>query len=44
VIDALLLALVAFDRRRRLSARPYLLVLLAYFIIEAFWVTLGRPV
>jgi hypothetical protein len=44
LIDALLLALIAFDWRRRLAARPYILVLLAYIVIEAFWITLGRPV
>ncbi len=44
LIDASLVALIAFDRRRRLAARPYLLVFLAYVVIEAFWITLGRPV
>jgi hypothetical protein len=44
LIDALLLGLIAFDWRRRLAARPYLLVLLAYVVIEAFWFSLGRPV
>jgi hypothetical protein len=44
LIDALLVSLIAYDRRRRLPARPYLLVLLAYIVIEAFWITLGRPV
>lgn len=44
LIDAVLLALIAFDRHRRLAARPYILVLLAYIAIEAFWITLGRPV
>ncbi len=44
LIDACLLALIAFDWRRRLAARPYILVLLAYVVIEALWITLGRPV
>jgi hypothetical protein len=44
LIDALLLGLIAFDRYRRLAARPYLLVFLTYVIIEAFWIALGRPV
>jgi hypothetical protein len=44
LIDALLLTLIAFDRRRRLAARPYLLVLLVYVVIEAFWINLGRPI
>ena len=44
LIDALLVFLIAYDWRRRLPARPYLLVLMAYIVIEAFWITLGRPV
>lgn len=44
LIDALLLALIAFDIRRRLAARSYTLVLFAYVIVEAVWVTIGRPV
>jgi len=43
-IDALLLALTLFDRRRHLSGRPYILVLTVYIFIEAFWITLGRPI
>ncbi len=41
LIDASLLALIAFDTRRRLAPRPYTLVLFAYVVIEAVWVTLG---
>lgn len=44
LIDAVLLTLIAFDRRRRLAARPYFLVLLYYVVIEAFWIGLGRPI
>jgi hypothetical protein len=44
LIDVLLLALILFDRRRQLSGRPYIFVLVAYAFIEAFWITLGRPV
>jgi hypothetical protein len=44
LIDASLLALAVFDKRRRLQARLYLLVLLAYIVIEAVWFTLGRPI
>ncbi len=44
VIDAFLLALIVFDRRRQASARPYILVFVTYVFIEAAWVTLGRPV
>jgi hypothetical protein len=44
LIDALLLALISFDRHRRLAGRPYILVLLTYGVVEAFWITLGRPI
>ena len=44
LIDALLLGLIVFDRSRRLAVRPYILVLLAYIVIEASWLTLGRPI
>ncbi|MGA8409722.1 MAG: hypothetical protein WB680_21295 [Candidatus Acidiferrales bacterium] len=44
LIDALLLALIAFDRRRRLAARPYILTLCAYVVIESVWIALGRSV
>ena len=44
LIDALLLALIVYDSRRRVAARPYILVLVAYIVIEAVWITLGRPV
>lgn len=44
LIDASLLALISFDRRRRLAGRPYILVLLTYVVVEAFWIALGRPI
>jgi hypothetical protein len=44
LIDAFLIALIVFDRRRKLTARPYTVVLLTYVVIEACWVHLGRPV
>lgn len=44
LIDALLIGLIAFDRRRWLVSRPYIVTLLSYLIIEACWVSLGRPV
>lgn len=44
LIDALLLALISFDRLRRMAGRPYILVLIAYVVIEAAWLTLERPV
>lgn len=44
LIDAFLISLIAFDTRRRLSARPYSVVLFTYIAIEAVWLALGRPV
>jgi len=44
LIDAVLAALIVFDKRRQLPARPYISVLLVYVAIEASWVALGRPV
>lgn len=44
LIDAFVLGLIALDKRRRLPARPYIAMLLAYVVIEAFWFSLGRPV
>jgi hypothetical protein len=36
--------MLTVDRSRRLAARPYILVLLAYIVIAASWLTLGRPI
>ena len=44
VIDLWLVFLIIFDRRRRLSAHPYAVALAAYFVVEAGWFALGRPV
>ena len=44
LIDVFLIGLIEFDRRRRLAARPYIVTLLSYLIIEACWVSLGRPI
>ena len=44
LIDAFLVSLIVFDRRRQSSARPYIMVLGAYIAIEAIWIVLGRPV
>jgi hypothetical protein len=44
VIETSLAALIAFDIRRRLNARPYLVALLAYNATAAVWIALGRPV
>jgi hypothetical protein len=44
VIDLCLFFLVIFDRRRNHSARPYGVAIAAYFILEAGWFALGRPV
>ena len=44
LIDAFLIALIIFDKRRKVTALPYIAALLAYIVIEACWVSLGRPV
>jgi hypothetical protein len=44
VIDLCLISLIAFDRHRHLAARPYVVALAAYGIVEAGWFALGRPV
>jgi hypothetical protein len=44
LIDVSLLALIAFDLRRRVSNRTYAIVLSAYVVIECVWLALGRPV
>jgi hypothetical protein len=44
LIDVCLISLILFDRRRQYSARPYVVALAAYFIVEAGWFALGRPV
>jgi hypothetical protein len=44
VIETCLAALIAFDLRRQLDARPYIVALLAFSATAVFWVALGRPV
>jgi hypothetical protein len=44
VIDLCLISLIIFDKRRRLTPQPYKVALAAYFIVEAGWFALGRPV
>jgi hypothetical protein len=44
LIDLCLIFLIAYDRRRRFAARPYVVALAAYIIVEAGWLVLGRPV
>ena len=43
-IDLSLAGLIWFDRTRHLTARPYIRALMAYVVIEAGWVALGRPI
>jgi hypothetical protein len=43
VIDLCLIGLLWFDRSRHVAARPYILALAAYAVIEASWVAIGRP-
>lgn len=44
VIDVMLLAPVAYDRRHRMPADPYVATLAAYVVLAAGWFALGRPV
>ena len=44
LIDLCLIALIFFDRRRGFVARPYIVALAAYLIMETGWLALGRPV
>lgn len=44
LIDAILLALIGFDRRGDRPSRPYVMTLGVYIVIEVVWLTLGRPV
>jgi hypothetical protein len=44
IIDVSLIALIAYDLRRRVPVRTYARVLAAYVIIETVWLMLGRPV
>jgi hypothetical protein len=44
VIEACLGALIAFDIRRQLNARPYVVAFLAYNATAVVWIALGRPV
>lgn len=44
VIEACLAALIAFDIRRQLHARPYVVAFLAYNATAVVWIALGRPV
>jgi O-antigen/teichoic acid export membrane protein len=44
VIETCLAALTAFDIRRQLNARPYVVAFLAYNATAITWIALGRPV
>jgi hypothetical protein len=44
VIEMCLAALIAFDIRRQLDARPYLIAFLAYNATAVVWIALGRPI
>lgn len=44
VIETCLAALIAFDIRRQLNARPYMVAFLTYNATAAVWMALGRPV
>jgi hypothetical protein len=44
LIDLCLVSLIAFDRRRHFAARPFVVALGAYLVVETGWLALGRPV
>jgi hypothetical protein len=44
VIETCLAALIAFDLRRRLNVRPYVVAFIAYNATAVAWIALGRPV
>jgi len=44
VIETCLAGLIAFDIRRQLDARPYVVAFLAYNVTAVVWIALGRPV
>jgi hypothetical protein len=44
LIDFCLISLAIIDQRRRASSQPYAVALAAYLIVEAGWLSLGRPV
>jgi hypothetical protein len=44
LIDALLIALIAFDKRDDRPSRPYVMTFLAYVVIEVVWFSMGRPI
>jgi hypothetical protein len=44
VIETCLAALITFDIRRQLNARPYVVAFLAYNATAVVWIALGRPV
>jgi hypothetical protein len=43
-IETCLAALLAFDIRRQLDARPYVVAFIAYNVSALIWIALGRPV
>lgn len=44
LIDIFLAALIVFDNRSARPVKPYLATLMTYLVIEAIWLSLGRPV
>lgn len=44
IIETSLAALIAFDIRRQLNARPYMVAFLAYNATALVWIAIGRPV
>jgi len=44
LIDLCLISLIVFDFRRHVAARPYIVALSVYVIVETGWLAMGRPV
>jgi hypothetical protein len=44
VIDCCLMAFIVYDRKQGLPSRPFYVTLASYVVIEAVWISLGRPV
>jgi len=44
LIDAVLLGLIALDKRGGRASRPYAMTFMSYLVIEVVWLSLGRPV
>lgn len=44
LIDVCLIGLIAYDRYRHLTSKPYFIALAIYMLIEGVWISIGHPV